>query len=86
MYLPPHFKPKDESHALALMREHPLASLISQDEEGAPYVSHLPLHLKQRDADIFLQGHCAKANSHWRYSEEQALAGWMVRLGLIAQP
>ncbi len=67
MYLPPHFKPHDESHALALMREHPLANLISQDEEGAPYVSHLPLHLQQRDADIFLQGHCARANPHWRY-------------------
>jgi transcriptional regulator len=67
MYLPSHFKPHDETHALALMREHPLASLISQDEEGAPYVSHLPLHLQQRDAVMVLQGHCAKANPHWRY-------------------
>ena len=67
MYLPPHFKAKDEAHALAVMREHPLASLISQDDEGFPFVSHIPLHLTQRDGQCILLGHCAKANPHWRY-------------------
>ena len=47
MYLPPQFQAKDRAHALALMREHPFASLISTDAAGLPYVTHLPLHLQE---------------------------------------
>ena len=47
MYLPPQFNAKDEAHALAIMRAHPFASLISMDDEGAPFVTHLPFHLIQ---------------------------------------
>ena len=74
MYLPPQFKAKDQDSVLALMREHPLASLISQDEEGAAFVSHLPLHLTQRHGQSILLGHCAKANPHWRYLQTRPRA------------
>lgn len=67
MYLPPHFNSTDRALALELMRAHPLASLISNDEEGLPFVSHLPLHAEQRGDSLVLLGHCAKANPHWRY-------------------
>lgn len=79
MYLPLQFKAKDEAHALALMRAHPLASLISVDDEGFPVVTHLPLHLTHHDGQHVLQGHCAKANPHWRYlqSRPQALVTFM---------
>jgi len=66
MYLPSQFEAKRE-HAVELMREHPLASLISVDENGLPFVTHLPLHLEQRGEQLVLLGHCAKANVHWRY-------------------
>ena len=49
MYLPPHFQSRDRAHAIALMRAHPLCTLISNDDEGFPYVSYLPLHLQERD-------------------------------------
>ena len=79
MYLPLQFKAKDEAHALALMRAHPFANLISVDDEGFPVVTHLPLHLTHRNAQYVLQGHCAKANPHWRYlqSRPQALVTFM---------
>jgi transcriptional regulator len=67
VYLPPQFKAKDEAHALALMRAHPLANLISTDDEGFPVVTHLPLHLSQLEGQHILLGHCAKANPHWRF-------------------
>lgn len=69
MYLPPQFSAKEQSQAIQLMREHPFASLISSDNDGAPFVSHLPLHLEQRGEDIVLLGHCARSNPHWRYLE-----------------
>jgi transcriptional regulator len=79
VYLPLQFNAKDEAHALALMRAHPFANLISVDDEGFPVVTHIPLHLTHRNAQYVLQGHCAKANPHWRYlqSRPQALVTFM---------
>ncbi|MBS0507419.1 MAG: FMN-binding negative transcriptional regulator [Proteobacteria bacterium] len=68
MYLPPQFESKDRAHALALMRAHPFASLIGNDDEGFPFVTHLPLHVREgADGALVLLGHCARANPHWRY-------------------
>jgi transcriptional regulator len=79
VYLPPQFKAKDEAHALALMRAHPFANLISVDDDGFPAVTHIPLHLMQANGQHVLLGHCAKANPHWRYlqSRPQALVTFM---------
>ncbi len=61
------------------MRAHPLANLISVDDDGLPCVTHIPLHLSHRDGQHVLLGHCAKANPHWRYlqSRPQALVTFM---------
>lgn len=61
------------------MRQFPFASLISNDDDGLPYVTHLPLHVSERDGCIVLLGHCAKPNPHWRYlqSRPQALVTFM---------
>jgi transcriptional regulator len=79
MYLPPQFHSKDRAHALALMREHPLASLVSTDDEGFPFVTHLPLHVQERGDALVLLGHCARPNPHWRYlqTRPQALVTFM---------
>ncbi len=44
MYLPKHFASRDLSVAQRLVREYPLGSVISTDDEGLPYISHVPLH------------------------------------------
>jgi transcriptional regulator len=74
MYLPPQFKSKNGLDAVELMRKHPFASLISVDDEGLPFVSHIPLHLEIRGDQQVLWGHVAKPNSHWRYLQKRPKA------------
>ena len=75
MYMPPQFNAKDPAIALELMRSHPFASLISNDNDGLPYVSHLPLVAEQQEGDqLVLWGHCAKPNPHWRYLQARPQA------------
>jgi transcriptional regulator len=77
MYLPPYFnKSQDSELAARVVREQPFASLISSDDEGLPYVTHLPLHLEDADssAEWTLLGHVAKPNPHWRYLQQRPQA------------
>lgn len=76
MYQPPHFRSDDPAIAAELMRRHGFASLVSTDDGGFPYVTHLPLHLDERQGRFVLLGHCAKANPHWHHlqARPQALA------------
>ena len=74
MYLPPQFTAKDPAIALELMRAHPFASLISNDDEGLPFVTHLPLHLLEEADGLRLLGHCAKPNPHGRYLRDRPRA------------
>jgi transcriptional regulator len=82
VYLPPQFNAKNRSDAADLVRAYAFASLISNDDDGLPFVTHLPLHLIE-DADDAkswtLLGHCAKPNPHWRYlqARPQAVATFM---------
>ena len=74
MYQPPQFRSTDRALAARLMREHPFASLISNDDTGLPFVTHLPLHLEDRADGFVLLGHCARPNPHWRYLEARPTA------------
>jgi transcriptional regulator len=74
MYQPPQFRSTDRALAARLMREHPFASLISNDDTGLPFVTHLPLHLEERADGFVLLGHCARPNPHWRYLEARPTA------------
>jgi transcriptional regulator len=82
VYLPPQFKSSDAAYAARIMREHPFASLISNDEGGFPFVSHVPLHLVAAGDDPLqwsLLGHVAKPNPHWRHlqARPEALVAFM---------
>lgn len=79
MYQPPQFKSRDPAVAADLMRGYPLATLISTDDDGFPFVTHLPLHVEQQDANFVLFGQCAKPNPHWRYlqARPEALVTFM---------
>lgn len=78
MYLPKQFdKPE---HACAIMRAHPFASLITTDEVGFPFVTHLPLKLLEEGGQaVRLLGHCARANPLAAYLVQRpaALASFM---------
>ena len=69
LYQPLHFSLADRAHALALMRAHPLATLVSVqpgDRADDPMVSHVPLMtLDAGDEEpLRLLGHLAAMNPH----------------------
>lgn len=73
MYLPKQFNQPE--HAAAIMRGHPLASLVTTDEKGFPFVAHLPLKLEEEGGQpVRLQGHCARGNPLWGYLQQRPLA------------
>ena len=74
MYMPPHFKAKDPAQAADLIRSYPLATLISVDDDGFPFLSHLPLHLETRGETLVLLGHCARPNAQWRHLQQRPRA------------
>lgn len=74
MYLPAHFRCDDAALAAHLAREHPFASLISNDDDGFPFVTHLPLHLREDGDGWTLLGHCARANPHARHLAQRPQA------------
>jgi len=75
MYMPPQFNSTDRELAVELMRSHPFASLVSIDDDGLPFITHLPLVLDDRgEGGWSLLGHCAKPNPHWRYLQARPKA------------
>lgn len=87
MYLPHAFKHTDPAVAQRIMREHPLASIVSVGPDGAPVLSHIPLHWQAASlwADEpaaghgVLLGHCARANPQAQLLavQPQALVSFM---------
>jgi len=71
VYIPEHFRLRHDGEAVAFMRANPFAILISTTDAG-PFATHLPLFEREDGGKIFLRGHVAKANPHWRYLEQQA--------------
>ena len=74
MYLPPQFNVTEQAHVWELIRAYPFASLISNDDDGLPFVTPLPLHLVEEDGATLLLGHCARPNPHWRYLQARPKA------------
>ncbi len=79
MYLPAHFKGEWTRHAAPLLRADPFASLISIDDKGLPFVTHLPLQLQyeapgQEGVNPVLLGHVARGNPHWRLLQQRPQA------------
>ena len=75
MYLPKQFD--HPSHARTIIRENPFASLISNDDDGFPFVTHLPIKLQPSTTDEndvssdLLLGHVAKGNPHANYLKQR---------------
>lgn len=64
LYVPPQFSTDQREDALALIRAHAFATLITTPAGGGePHISHLPLLLESSE---MLLGHMAKANPHWQ--------------------
>jgi transcriptional regulator len=70
VYIPEHFCVREDADAVAFMRNHPFAILISNNG-SEPFATHLPFSIQEREGKVSLRGHVAKANPHWRYLEQQ---------------
>ena len=69
LYLPAHFTVAERDVALALMRRHPLATVVSAGD-GEPTVSHAPLQPEVDGERLVLHGHLAKPNPQWKQWED----------------
>lgn len=65
MYVPTYFKVEDQQEIEAFIQANAFATLVSNDGD-APVATHLPLELEKREGKLFLTGHLAYANPHWR--------------------
>jgi len=65
MYIPKINRVADQAQLVAFMQAHPFATLISH-VEGQICASHLPLTILEKEDQLLLQGHFAKANPQWR--------------------
>lgn len=68
MYLPRHFEQHDAEALQRLMREHPLATLVTL-QDGLPTADHVPLEFDATTQT--LRGHVARANPLWRAAAGQ---------------
>jgi transcriptional regulator len=65
LYQPPHFVVHERANLITLMREYPLATLLSV-AGGEPTCTHLPLEVEEGGEAVRLLGHLARANPHWK--------------------
>jgi transcriptional regulator len=65
MYVPGSNEERDPERLIALMDRHPFATVVTATLAGL-CLSHVPLLVKRRGDAIFLTGHVARANDHWR--------------------
>ena len=69
MYLPAHFEETRPEILHALVQQHPLGLLVTQDAQGLPVADVLPWMLepgRQAGSPGTLVGHVARANPLWR--------------------
>ena len=68
MYIPKHFESSDPAWCHALMRAQSFAVMITVDDAGAPFATHLPMLVDPSRGPLgTLRGHVARANPHWRH-------------------
>ena len=74
MYIPEHFLQEDHALLLDVMRADSFALLISVGLEGDPFVTHLPMIIRDGAESLVIEGHMARANPHWQYLEKSPAA------------
>jgi transcriptional regulator len=74
MYIPSHFEQPQTEAMHRLIRERPLATLVTPSDEGLT-ADHLPLHLSSDPGDLgTLRGHIARNNPLWRGTAHEITA------------
>ncbi len=74
MYIPEHFLQDDRALMIEVMRAESFALLVSGGPHGDPFVTHLPLVIRDSADSLIIEGHMARANPHWQYLEKNPRA------------
>lgn len=69
MHITSAFKEDNQEILLKIMQENAFATLITTDDKARPVASQLPFLIKQKDNQIILTAHFAKANPQWKHLE-----------------
>ena len=69
MYIPSSFAVQDAERLAQFIAQNSFATVISQDEAGLPFASHVPLLYEPEPKPGVLLGHLARANPQWRHFE-----------------
>ena len=72
MFIPKEFEFTDRAEVIAFMKRYNFAPIVSS-ADGAPIATHLPFHIMERDGNIVLTSHMAKANVQWKNIEGQTV-------------
>lgn len=68
MYTPKHFLGKDRKSAVAFMKRFNFGTIVTSVNE-IPVATHLPFIIDERDEEVIIISHFAKANPHWKHIE-----------------
>ncbi len=68
MYLPRAFAETDLTSLEGLFAHDPFVTLISNDAEGLPFVSHLPVLYRRDGEHVLIEGHWARPNPQARHA------------------
>lgn len=71
MYIPNINKMTDVAELTQFMRQYNFATIVSCNN-GMPVATHLPFIIEEREGELFLISHFAKANNHWKLLEEHS--------------
>jgi len=65
MYTSPGFKISDHQEIIAFMRSYSFATIVTS-QNNIPVATPLPFAVTEKDDDIYLHSHFAKANDQWK--------------------
>ncbi len=64
MYSFSYFKEKDQQVILNFLEEYPFAFLTGSTANGGPVATQVPMLVKERDGELYLQGHIMRNTDH----------------------
>ena len=64
MYTPKHFEEKERAKLIEFMKQYNFAALVNTAKKRY-WASHLPFLVEEKDGEIILRAHMAKANPQW---------------------
>lgn len=64
MYTPKHFEEKDRAKLIEFMRQFNFASVVNKTKKRY-WATHLPFLISEKNGEILLRAHMAKANPQW---------------------